>query len=424
MRELESLSFDRALRDAASDAHDALPEVLRDAETWHWLRELRAKDPLAPALEAWLLRLREQAAFSGRRAELTRAQREVPRAITEPERTLLPLAQLLRLSLARPRERAAYLRSYFAAAATSEVGELVRRLWEERQVFAESLGVSLDSCEVASTALAPAARSFVADSRAAFETLDIHGPSELVTTLLAEPAAEGWPARLSPRSVLDLIGDATWTHGLRVRPFALPEARSASSFLLGLAQAGRAIGDAANAQRSPFVLGTDVFDLRRNTVGALLAMLPLSAAFATRRLGLAPNRVHDQQRALARAALADTRVAAFRVALRELLCGSASRLQSELPELSQSMLGFELPYALCGVFIRVRPRDSQRFGGTLLAAQRYERLVQIHDEDWFRNPRAIAELRAELDEPASDAADEATLSAGRAAFLARVQAWL
>ncbi len=204
----------------------------------------------------------------------------------------------------------------------------------------------------------------------------------------------------------------------------MPEALGASSFLLGLAQAGRAICDAASAQRSPFVLASDVFDLRRHSVGALLAMLPLSTAFATRRLGIGPSRVRDQQRALGRAALADLRVAAFRVLLRELLSGSANRLRSELPELSTSALGFELPFELAGVFIRVRPRDSQRFAGALLAASRYERLLQTHDEDWFRNPRAIAELRAELGEPAQEVPDAATLSAGQSAFLERVQASL
>ncbi|MEO6603609.1 MAG: hypothetical protein ABIQ16_27240 [Polyangiaceae bacterium] len=434
MRELESLSFDRALRDTARElerrkssgepahAADSLPDVLQDEETWHWLRESRDKDPLAPALEAWLLRLREQAHFAPQRAELTRAQRVIPRPISDPEQALLPLAHVLHLSLSRPRQRAAYLRSYFSA--SGELGELVRRLWEERQVFAESLQTSLDSCEVASSALLPAARTFVTDTRSAFETLDVHEPAQLVTTLLAESAAEGWPARLTQRSMLDLLGDQTWTHGLRLRPFALPEAHGASSFVLGLAQAGRAICDAASALRSPFVLSTDVFDLRRHSVGALLGMLPLSPAFATRRLGLGPSRVTNHQRALARAALADLRVAAFRILLRDLLSGSARRLRSELPEVSTHALGFELPFELAGVFIRVRPRDSQRFAGALLAASRYERLVQTHDEDWFRNPRAIAELRAELGEPAPEVVDAAALNDGMRAFLERVQASL
>ena len=432
MRELEPLSLDRALRDAARELErrkrtgeptaDALPEYLRDEETLHWLRESQSKDPLAAPLERWLLRLREEAHFGTLRAELGRARRSEPHPIVEPERTLLPLAEMFRLALARPRERAAYLRGYFAS--SEKLAERVRRLWEERQMFAEKLRAPLDSYEVASPSIAPCASTLVAETRGAFETLRIDGAAQLVTTLLAEAADQGWPARLSQRSTLDLLGDPTWQHGLRLRSFTVPEARGASSFALALAQAGRALSDAADALRSPFVLATDVFDLRRHSLGALLGTLPLSASFATQRLGIGPSRLADQLRVLARAALADLRVAAFRVLLRDLLSGSTKHLLAELPELSHAALGFELEPSVAGVFIRVRPRDSQRLAGTLLAAARYQRLVQTHDEDWFRNPRAIAELRSELGEPLLTLPDAGELAAGAQAFMARINALL
>ena len=432
MRELEPLSLDRALRDAARElerrrrtgepTEDALSESLRDEETLHWLRELKGKDPLAASLERWLLRLREEAHFGTLRADLGHARRSEPHAIFEPERTLLPLAEMLRLALARPRERAAYLRGYFAS--SSKLSERVQRLWQDRQLFAEQLRAPLDSYEVASPAITPSARALVAETRAAFETLRVDGPAQLITTLLAESANEGWPARLSQRTTLDLLGDPTWLHGLRLRPFAVPEARGAGSFLLALEQAGRALADAADALRSPFVLATDVFDLRRHTLGALLGSLPLSPAFAARRLGIGPSRVADPLRVLARASLANLRVAAFRVLLRDLLSGSTKRLLSELPEISHAALGFELEPSVVGVFIRVRPRDSQRLAGALLAASRYERLLQTHDEDWFRNPRAITELRAELSEPVLELPGAGELAAGGRALMARIQALL
>jgi len=432
MPELEPLSFDRALREAARElerrkktgepTEDALPAFLRDEETLHWLRELRDKDPLAASLERWLLRLREEAEFGSRRLELGRAHRDQPHPISEPEQARRTLTELLRLSLSRPRERAAYLRGYFASSAG--IGERVLRLWEERQLFAERLRAPLDSFEIKSEAIAPAARAFITSTRSAFETLNIREPAQLLSALLAEAAQEGWPARLSQRTTLDLLGDQGFFQGLRLRPFAVPQARGAGSFLLALSHAGRALSDAASALRSPFVLGTDVFDLQRNTLGALLGTLPLSPTFATRRLGLGPSRVRDQQRALARAVLADLRVAAFRVLLRELLASGKSQLQRELPELSDGALGFELPMSVAGVFIRVRPRDNQRFAGALLAASRHETLLQTHDEDWFRNPRAIAELRAELSEPALLPLSAEALSEGAAAALARIQALL
>ena len=432
MRELEPLSFDRALRDASRELarrkvtgealHDALSPQLLDEETLHWLRESRAKDPLAASLELWLLRLREEVHFGPLRSELGLAHRQALHTITEPERTRLPLAEMLRLALSRPRERAAYLRGYFASAA--ELSGEVRRLWEQRQIFAEGQGAPLDSFEVSSVALLPAAQAFIADTRGAFDSLRIAEPAQLVSHALAEAAQEGWPARLSPRTTLDLLGDPQWQHGLRLRPFSPPKALGAGSFLLALGQAGRAISDAASAQRSPFVLATDVFELRRTKVGALLSMLPLSPAFASKRLGVSPSRVRDQQRTLAHAALVELRVAAFRVALRPLLARGSKGLENELPELSHRALGFELPPSVAGVFIRVRPRDSQRFAGALLASSRHESLVQAHDEDWFRNPRAIAELRAELSEPAPSEVTAEELAAGASAFQARLLALL
>lgn len=432
MPELEPLSFDRTLRAAARElerrkktgepSEGALPPFLTDEETLHWLRELRDKDPLAPSLEPWLLRLREQAQFGTARAVLARAHRTEPHPISEPEQARRTLSELFQLSLARPRERAAYLRGYFASSART--AESILRLWEERQLFAERLRAPLASFEVASDAILPAARAFLANSRAAFETLGVREPAQLLHALLAEGASEGWPARLSQRTALELLGDPALFHGLSLRPFAVPEARGAGSFMLAMGQAGRALADAASALRSPFALSTDVFDLQRSTVGALFAALPLSPAFATRRLGLGPSHVRDQQRALSHSALVELRVAAFRVLLRELLLGGKRPLQRELAELSAGALGFELPESAAGVFIRVRPRDNQRFAGALLAASRHETLLHTHDEDWFRNPRAIAELRAELGEPATTTPDEASLSHGASYALERIQALL
>lgn len=429
MRELEPLSLDRMLRDAARDIDrrtatrqplvETLPAVLFDEETLAWLRELRQKDPLAEALERWLLRIREHVQLEARRAELTRAYRVQPHAIVEPEQARLPLSELLSLSLARPGQRAAYLRSYFASAA--DLAELVSRLWEERQVFAEQLGVSLDAFELASAELAPSARNFLADTRPAYETLDVHDPERLVTVLLAETAEQGWPARLSPRTVSELLPDPAWLAGLRLRPFALPSARGGSSFLLALAGLGRALSDAVSRERSPFVLAHDVFDLEHQRVGALLGLMPVSATFTTRRLGIGSSQARDHVRALARAALVDARVAAFRVLLRELLAAGTGAVRRELAELSHDALGFELPREVAGAFIRVRPRDSQRFAGLMLAATRREALVEAHDDDWFRNPRAIREIRAELDEARAANPTGDTLSAGARAFRAHVE---
>lgn len=429
MRELEPLTMDRDLRALAREIErrkasgesltDALPEVLADEETLAWLRELRLKDPLAALLEGWLLRLREQVWFGPRRAELGQAHRIKLHAISEPERAQLPLTEMFSLSLTRARQRAAYLRGYFASA--SGLSDQIRRFSEERQIFAERLGAPLDSFEVAGPAIAPAARKFLADTRAAYETLQIKDPEGLVTTALAEAAHEGWPAHLSMRTATELLGNPAWFVGLRLRHFSPPQALGASSFLRALAQTGYALCDAASAQRLPFVLASDVFDLQRSSVGALLSALPASPSYATRQLGLGSSRVRDHLRPVAQAMLVDARVAAFRVLMRELLASGSNGLRRELPELSEGALGFELPLHVAGVFIRVRPRDSQRFAGALLAASQHDALRQTHDEDWFRNPRAIAEVRAQLGEPQVGGASAEALAAGASAFRAWIE---
>lgn len=426
MFELEPFSFDRALRDAADALErrvakgapiaDALPPELADDETLAWLRELGPKDPLAGSLELWLLRLREQTELAKRRAEIGRAHRAAPHTIVESDERI-PLANMLKLALGRPPQRALYLQGYFANA--GELAELVSRLWEERQQFAERVKAKLDSFEVVSADLLPAARDFLRETRAAYETLELHDAASLVTAVLAETAHEGWPARLSARTVSELV-DRAWWDGLRLRAFPLPRAYGGGSFALALSELGRAISDAASALGAPFVVARDVFDLRRHELGALFAGLPLSSAFATKQLGLGAGRTRDFLRPLARAALVDARVAAFRVLLRELLLSGERTLRREFPELAHSAFGFELPPEIAGAFIRVRPRDSQRFAAVLQVATRHEELVAIDDEDWFRNPRVIRRLREELSVHGAPPNQE-TLKAGATALRARLE---
>lgn len=424
MRDPEPFELDRALKAAARDverspsANDSatfsLPAQLTDEETLAWLRDARGKEPLAEPLERWLLRVREQAECAPRRAELRRALFMTVHPVTEPEQGLRTLADLLRSALSRPAERAPLLRSFFGASAP--LSELVLRLWDERQRFAEGVGVSLDSFEVASPAILPAARQFLVRTQDAYDTLEVRDENRLLGIALARDAHDGWPARLTPRTLSAFLAEPEWFEGLRIGPLSLPEAFGAASFVRALGTLGRALSDASNARRSPFVLARDVFDEQRESTGALLSGLPLSPAFATRRLGLGSAAVPDHVRSLTQAALVNARVAAFRVLLRELLLAGPSKLRQSFGETSEAALGFELPIHVAGAFLRARPRDSQRFAGILQASVRARSLLERHDQDWFRNPRAIRELRAELAEPVSQPLDEQALNAGTEAF--------
>jgi hypothetical protein len=52
----------------------------------------------------------------------------------------------------------------------------------------------------------------------------------------------------------------------------------------------------------------------------------------------------------------------------------------------------------------------------LLAAERARELRDVHDEDWYRNPRAVDELRETSRERAVNDAREASLERGRSEF--------
>jgi hypothetical protein len=45
----------------------------------------------------------------------------------------------------------------------------------------------------------------------------------------------------------------------------------------------------------------------------------------------------------------------------------------------------------------VSPHDAQRFAGWATARERFALLEEAHDEDWYRNPRAIDQLRSEAE---------------------------
>jgi hypothetical protein len=63
-------------------------------------------------------------------------------------------------------------------------------------------------------------------------------------------------------------------------------------------------------------------------------------------------------------------------------------------DIGEAVLGGIGP-ELCGVLPTLRSGDGAALCGSLLSALRRRELIDRYDEDWFRNPRAIAELRHE-----------------------------
>ena len=198
--------------------------------------------------------------------------------------------------------------------------------------------------------------------------------------LMAADASEGWPPRPSQRWLEDLFGARTL--GLSLELSALPEPVGAASF----ARAMRVFGEAyRRAVAAPSAVARPPRFVDMYGFGGAFAALATSPVFHRRKLGLS-RRVADAQ--------ARSVSAALLVALRLECAAWLNRVRAiGTPELGILACGEELPAQLEGAWPRRREDGSARLRGWLAAESLLRKLEDEHDEDWFDNPRAWAELR-------------------------------
>jgi hypothetical protein len=268
-------------------------------------------------------------------------------------------------------------------------------LFELRAGLPSFYGRTRAELELPSPDITEHARQFLAMSADAHGSLELRGFSDVLERGLAHPAADGWPRQLSLRSLNDLLGSQDWLSGLRLEVGELPAPVAAASFLRGLLRLGAAWNEALAPASQPFALAHDPFGLARATHGALFASVPLLEVFLRKQLGLGKERAVGHARALAQSALLFARSMALRVLLAEPALAGPAALREAFSEHGTSAFGFEPPPNAAGLFCRPRLGDAQRLAGLFLAASRARELADEHDEDWFRNPRAIEQLRAE-----------------------------
>jgi hypothetical protein len=164
--------------------------------------------------------------------------------------------------------------------------------------------------------------------------------------------------------------------------------------------------------------------LGRQRAAALFAGLPLNPGFLRRHLDVAKHAVGDVQRRLAQLWLVDLALAALRVQLRAPALAGERAFREAFAELAQRELSVSVPRAAAGALFRIGVEDEQRLVGRLLAVKRELELVEAHDEDWFRNPRAIEQLRAEAHRPPELHADAQATAAALSLVTRRLGALL
>ncbi|MBW2456583.1 MAG: hypothetical protein JRI68_18845 [Deltaproteobacteria bacterium] len=210
---------------------------------------------------------------------------------------------------------------------------------------------------------------------------------------LGRDADEGWPARLSSRWLVECFAGSGLTAGVPVDHLGAGTPWGSSSFARGLGQLGMAVLDAGRPANLPLSAHQDPWGARRHLRSALFATLPLERSFAAQVLGLGRDRSRTHQRAMAGALLCSLRLDAVRVLLAATWPAGRTALRDHFAQLTEQLFGVSAPPSLLGVVPQLRPGDGASLVGSLAAGEVRDRLVDRFDEDWFRNPAAIASLR-------------------------------
>jgi hypothetical protein len=211
-------------------------------------------------------------------------------------------------------------------------------------------------------------------------------------------APEGWPARLTMRTLVATLGTSEdLGRGLRIDP-ALPEAVGAASFARALESFGLAYRRAAAVASSlPFAIAVDPYFVDAHRFGFAFGALPTMAVYHRRGLGLGVVKAAEQARTLAKCALLRARS----VAATSLLARDAARPdRRRFQELMHDVYGEEVPQALSGAFPRDLGDAHERLQALLTTLAFTTELRDRFEEDWFRNPHAWRSLRARASGPA------------------------
>jgi hypothetical protein len=403
--------FRRELR--TSDARDHVFETASAFADRALLEELEDDvSPLSVPMRRWVYRLLEQRRHHEAIVAVAAAYRRETEPVLAPLQAELAPRELLLNALGDPARRGAFLEAL--ARHSRKLRDRRHELGERRFELREQLAPRLQTLVLEPNPKLPAfARDFIARTDGALQAVGARDLSSALETSLAAGARASYPSHLSLRSLVELLDASRWFDSIPLDLDELPARLAPASFARGLGSVGAAFRRGAEGtSSSPFVLAADPFALPEHLFGALFARLPLSQDFARRRLEVARAAFPDYQRAWGAAALLDARTAAARLlTLPSSFQGSTSFVESFQEELGRA-LGFELDPRLAGVIFAPRLDEPQRFAALLESARLERELVDRHDEDWFRNPRARDELREQARSPSTLELTDAALEAG------------
>jgi hypothetical protein len=385
--------------------------------------ELPESEPLRAPLRRWVYRLAEQRINQAALSELERVRHEQHRHPDMPERRAVSFAALLTRALGDAPRREPWTRLLVEHAPPISARSV--ELWQRRREVALRLGLDHPGqIEAPLADVAAVADSLTLTTRERVRELGLVSLTDYFERAIGADVPGEWPARLTTQRLFDYFREGELLRSLELQAAPLPASVGAASFCRALGLVGGAWFEALAPRDQPFVIAHDPYGLERHEAAALLSLLPLNARFARRHLDISPRALPDVRRRLAQIWLLDLAVSAFRVRLRKPALASERAFRETFSELANGDLTLSLPEAAAGALFPLGIEDEQALLGRLLAVARTEALMEAHDEDWFRNPRAIEQLRAEARLPPASQADPDAVGRALALTKQRLQEFL
>jgi hypothetical protein len=374
---------------AGGEAMEAAAGQLSEEQCALVSDQAQGGDPVARALLPWAAALHEQC------RDWPRHRQRAAHWAADGPGSLAPLRSLRRQWLtardASAREHAAGEFCASASAVSAFELDSIKRRRDETEGGTLEWVAGHKTADVASLAT-----RFLADSDDMARELPAGGWHERLRLALCTAASEGWPARLTSRWIEAVFAGTNIAEGVRIGPIALPPIWGASSFGRALGRFAIALLEGCRPANLPLALHEHPHGTRRFVSYDLFASLIGDRAFAKHVLGLGAARAREHERLVARSRLRHLRLEA----LRALLWIGLERgpLQAEAvieraSELSERALGHPLPPSLLAVTPTLDDAAGARWVGALEAASVRHDLIAAFDEDWHRNPHAIAEIR-------------------------------
>ena len=378
--------------------------------------ELTTGDPMRRPLQRWMYRLAEQRINRAALAGTAWLRHGATHPLHEPRRGQYSIRQIVRQILTDPSRRGEWVRALVETG--RDLGAAEGLLWERRREVAQRMGLaSPNDIESPSPTVPAVAERWLEGTESLAKEVWPPDLGAFITAALGTEAVEGWPARLTPRTVAELLRETGWLRRVSFDVPELPSPIAPASYVRALDQVGWAWARALTPHHQPFVIARDPYDLSTRALATRFALLTLNRPFLVRSLGLGADRARAHARTLARVVLLSVRIAALRVTLRRHALNGTQALQEAFPDAVRSALGFALPPHLAAVVFRLEVDDLAQFAGILRGAAAVVEDVEEHDEDWFRNPRAQEAFRAAADRSPDTESSEPELEAGMNALL-------